>query len=411
MIRWAMIALTLAVSAAAGPGGGDTPQPAVARHEEASGHRLDASGQLLADPDQAAVAAYPGADPVAAPGLGGIAGIPSNFDRQAQIQTSQQPLVNSITEAIGAFRFLCQPGQLNWDDPIVYPGQVNASPHLHQWFGNTAANGLSTYRSLRTTGDSTCMGPLNRSAYWIPAMIADDASVVRPDYIVVYYKRYPRDAPECTSTARQCLPLPLGLRYIFGYDMKRIGASQAENLIFHWKCIAPNNRQLGGIDVRFDRLTCPANHLLMVTLSAPDCWDGSNLDSRDHRSHVVYQRYGQSGGLPRCPATHPYLIPKFTIAVTWRVGAGENIANWHLSSDRMPGMPELPPGGSFHSDWFGAWDEPTMQTWTAHCIDRKLSCSDGQLGDGTVMRRPPGYGTVANPRRVPAPANPAPHRM
>jgi hypothetical protein len=71
---------------------------------------------------------------------------------------------------VGAFRFICNPAHLAKDDPIGYPGQPGKS-HLHQFFGNTAANANSTYESLRTTGQSTCNSPLNRSAYWMPAMM------------------------------------------------------------------------------------------------------------------------------------------------------------------------------------------------------------------------------------------------
>ena len=37
-----------------------------------------------------------------------------------------------------------------------------------------------------------------------------------------------------------------------------------------------------------------------------------------------------------------------------------------------------------------------MKTWHDNAIDRFLNCSDGQLGDGTGMMRPPGYMTHLN---------------
>ncbi|KAF2279792.1 uncharacterized protein EI97DRAFT_455989 [Westerdykella ornata] len=52
------------------------------------------------------------------------------------------------------------------------------------------------------------------------------------------------------------------------------------------------------------------------------CWDGKNLDSRDHKSHVAYVRYEQpsrasfeSGGA--CPASHPVKIPQNLYEVAW----------------------------------------------------------------------------------------------
>lgn len=44
---------------------------------------------------------------------------------------------------------------------------------------------------------------------------------------------------------------------------------------------------------------------IMANRYFPTCWDGVNLDSPDHRSHVAYPESGtlESGG--RCPSTHP----------------------------------------------------------------------------------------------------------
>jgi len=347
-----------------------------------------------------------GPDPAIAPTPEGLPEIASNFDRAAEIQvtrTQAQP----ANDVVGAFRFICQPGQLNWDDPIIFPGQTGASPHLHQWFGNTSGNAQSTYRSLRTTGQSSCMGPLNRSAYWIPAMLNGRGQVIRPDYIFVYYKRVPSRAAICGADGGKCRALPRGLRFVFGFDTKRMDRKQPENLLFHWKCATPQNTYRGGLEQRFDRLDCPAGNTLMVTLSAPDCWDGKRLDSADHRSHIVHRVNNPNDGHAYCPRSNPLLVPQYTVGVAYNVAAGERIQDWYLSSDRMAGMPQMPPGSTFHADWYGAWDDPTMRAWMANCIDRLLSCSAGNLGNGTIMRRPAGYGLVANPRLVAIPPRPA----
>ena len=130
-------------------------------------------------------------------------------------------------DVVGAFRFICGAGQLTNDDPIMYPGQPGKS-HLHQFYGNTSANANSTYSSLRSAGDSTCnwMGngtASNRSAYWMPAMLDGKGNVVRPDYVSIYYKQRPQSDPTVTDPSNpkylgRAVPLPNGLRYIFGWD-------------------------------------------------------------------------------------------------------------------------------------------------------------------------------------------------
>jgi hypothetical protein len=50
------------------------------------------------------------------------------------------------------------------------------------------------------------------------------------------------------------------------------------------------------------------------------CWDGVNLDSPDHKSHVAYPKQGAAsfsgtsvGG--DCPSTHPVKIPQVMLEV------------------------------------------------------------------------------------------------
>ena len=69
--------------------------------------------------------------------------IPSNFDFNSELIPAPVP-ASAAPDFLGAFRFICNPGQVLPDDPIVYPGQPGAS-HLHQFYGNTGANAFSTY--------------------------------------------------------------------------------------------------------------------------------------------------------------------------------------------------------------------------------------------------------------------------
>jgi hypothetical protein len=156
---------------------------------------------------------------------------------------------------------------------------------------------------------------------------------------------------------------------------------------------------------------CPAGAQLGAVIKAPDCWDGKNLDSADHRSHVSYGSYGD-WGYYKCPSTHPYVIPAFTLGAwytvddtldrsgTWEAG---KTVTWSLSSDTMAGMTPSRPGSTFHADWFGAWDNTVMSMWTDNCINKMLNCSGGNLGNGKQMRQYAGFTWLASPRLVPVP--------
>jgi len=46
------------------------------------------------------------------------------------------------------------------------------------------------------------------------------------------------------------------------------------------------------------------------------CWDGVNVDSPDHKSHVAYP----AGILGACPSSHPVEIPQVFIETIWDTG-------------------------------------------------------------------------------------------
>lgn len=332
-------------------------------------------------------AANPHGD-VSVPQVGGdVAEEPSEIPSRELLRTMVQPTggtgivpPSARPDTVGAFRFICQPGQVSYDDPIVFPGQPGKS-HLHQWFGNTTGDAYSTYETLRSRGSSTCMNTANRSAYWMPAMLDGRGHVVRPDYVTIYYKRHPASSPDCLRMApRGCTGIPRGLRMIFGYDMITHRPSAAGG---YFNCDGPGAKSAHYRTITEAAQNCPAGARLGAIINAPDCWDGQRLDSPNHRDHMATASYG-SQGFPRCPSTHPYVIPAFTMGA-WYTVDDAGAASWYLSSDDMPGMGRMTAGSTFHADWFGAWDDKVMKLWTDNCIDKMLNCSGGDLGNGQQL--------------------------
>lgn len=296
---------------------------------------------------------------------------------------------SSAPDVVGAFRFLCSAGQLSYDDPIVYPGEPGKA-HLHQFFGNLAADAHSTYESLRTTGESTCQNELNRSAYWMPAMLDGKGKVVRPDFVSIYYKRRPTGDPACKSAGKGCVGVPRGLRFVFGWDQRRPAVRQPENAAYTgfkcvqgWTPVTPTAK-----DMVEPMKVCKPGQRIYASLSSPQCWNGVDLDTPDHRSHLSDTRPDQSAnGHVRCPATHPYIIPQFTMTVAYSIEVGDDPTRWELSSDQMLPPALRRPGASFHSDYFEAWEDDIRLRWEAACLDKLLNCSDGDLGDGQILSR------------------------
>lgn len=352
--------------------------------------------------------------------------IPDNFD--ASVGLEPVPLApDNGDDPLGAFRFFCTPGQVLYDDPIVNPGQPGRSNHLHQFIGNTAANGNSTYQSLRERGGSTCDNrgqpyALNRSSYWMPAMLDGLGNVVQPVNVLVYYKRLPANDPRCRNAPGPnsvgiCTDMPAGIRFIFGYDMATmrggpLDTDSWDQWAMNWACIEPNGlnnigpsaKTIGEVASR-----CPVGKYLKASFDGPTCWDGKNLDVADHRSHVVYASGAPVSGVGRqCPATHPYVLP--VLGYQWFFMVDETVKGWRLASDdmmaQMMGRP-VAAGSTMHMDYFEAWSPMARKAFHAACIDKHLSCNNGDLGDGRQMKSagiPPGGWST--PSKVPIPPRP-----
>ena len=305
-------------------------------------------------------------------------------------------------------------GQLAKDDPIVYPGQPGKS-HLHQFFGNTAANASSNYQSLRTTGGSTCTRSADtspqRSAYWMPAMLDGAGNAVKPDWVNTYYKRLPASDPQCAKTtdpavAGHCIEMPNGLRFILGYNMANgSGGPTDTNSADYWAmgfdCVTRdvgNQVSLTGVQHTMADIVatgkCPAGSWLRAFVRFPACWDGKNLDVADHRSHITF-----GVAAVGCPADHPYNIPEIAIQAYYTTDANFVAGRWHLSSDEM--MPGTVPGSTLHMDYWEAWSQVLKDLWNAKCIDGHLTCSAGNVGDGRMIKGMDLNNTFPNHELVP----------
>lgn len=288
-----------------------------------------------------------------------------------------------VKQPRGAFRTDCGFSHMLHDDPIVYPGQPGKT-HLHTFFGNTGADARSTAESVATTGNSTCKGgTANRSAYWVPSMVDTTQSMpLRPYDIGIYYK-----VPSGSGfDPAGIIPPPDGLRMIAGNA--KASAPQS-GVAVRWQCVStkrstvdPNTGVTYPATYADSALhgqtipACPVGSLLNQMVMFPFCWDGQNLDSPDHKSHMSY-------GHPTagCPETHPVLMPQITFNVHYVVT--ETLAAWRLSSDMYP--EDLPAGMSSHGDWMNGWDPAVKARWNQNCNVLGFDCHANLLGDGFTL--------------------------
>jgi hypothetical protein len=326
---------------------------------------------------------------------GNLPDIPTNITTSDWLYKSAVPSYFS-NDVVGAFRFDCQPSHLGFDDPVVYPGQPGKS-HLHTFFGNTETDAFSNYNSLRTRGLSTCTGgPLNRSGYWVPSVINGDGKVVLPEHITIYYKAIPKNNPLVMRglTNPNLMHFPRGLRMVFGFN-----TSDQSDPLHHrlpvWDCTGTDGQPKQANSIAGLGTSCSPSQPIYGTVHSPDCWNGQLDDPKDHRSHLSYRWHNNNDGQDYCPAGYPYNLPVFTIKFRFTHLGNADYGLWKLSSDMKVNadgsVTSLPGGSTFHGDWFGAWDMPTMNTWEDSCIEGYRNSSAGNLCDGRSMSQVGGY--------------------
>jgi hypothetical protein len=285
------------------------------------------------------------------------------------------PTTEATPSGDGAFRTHCTVAKMGFDDPIVFPGQAGKS-HLHTFFGNTGVTAGSTSESLRSSGGSTCRGGIaNRSSYWVPTMIdTRDGTPLVPDGMGVYYKA------SYEVPAAQTQPIPAGLRMIAGDP----SATAPHPAVFsmRYKCVGGPNNSNDSYGPSIPN--CDVGAQVWSEIFFPQCWDGVNLDSPDHKSHMSYVVQDQSPPFAKhCPSTHPIAIPAITFNVMYTVKQLNAPLKWRLSSDNYD--LSLPGGYSSHADWFNGWDNNVSTAWAKNCVQNLKDCHSHLLGDGRMI--------------------------
>ena len=236
------------------------------------------------------------------------------------------------------FVVVCKFSHRAGDDPIVHPRSPGTS-HDHTFFGNVATDAFSTPESLRSAATS-CSRSADTAAYWAPTLIADNEPVAAVD-AKVYYRR---------RTIQRVRAFPPGLQMIAG----DAGARTAQNMrTVYWDCGEQShgrNPPSSGVQV------CPEGRNVMLHVRFPDCWDGKQLDSPDHRSHLAYSQRG------RCDAAHPVAVPSIDLLVRYPVRGTERI--------ELASMGQL----SGHADFVNAWQQPELERLVEQCLNALRRC-------------------------------------
>lgn len=295
-----------------------------------------------------AVPPSPGAARTATPPPAGTPATPAETTKAAAVPPPkpQEPIPPNAVR-VAEFVAECPFTHKLPDDPIVLPNLPGAS-HMHSFFGNISTNAHSDVTSLSRAA-STCSPKADLSSYWVPTLFVDGQPVEPTGTTFYYLGEGVRD----DVTAR-IQPLPYGLRIVAG----NAKATAPDNTTMsRWSCL-----HAGHVGASKDFVTCPAGTMIESYLDFPQCWNGKDLDSPDHKSHMSYPIAGD------CPATHPVPVPKLRQVLRYPVNGDP--ARFKLSSG---------PGFTMHGDFFNVWPEAEMAQRVRDCINRIVKCGpDGR---------------------------------
>ena len=252
--------------------------------------------------------------------LAGATALPALAVRAAADQ-STRPFPGGEYFVVG-----CGFSHMNNDDPIVFPGKPGAS-HNHTFIGNRVVDSATTPASL-LGGDSTCLDVGDASAYWVPTLFAGGRAV-KPLVGAGYYVR---------RTLGPVQPFPPGLKMIAGNQTARRAQSLS---VVGWAC--------GGLGTYPRSAAVPAcgpDRALHLRATFPNCWNGRDVDSVDHKRHVAYAISGM------CPRSHPVALPSLVLIFLY---PSTGLVRPVQASGRF----------GAHADFVNGWDQEQLEALVA----------------------------------------------
>jgi hypothetical protein len=224
----------------------------------------------------------------------------------------------------GAFTSRCGrniEGHRNSDNFITAAGRSNGAHHVHDYVGNTSADGTSTDRSLAASGTTCADG--DRSVYFWPVLRdirhpGHDADrpgggqdgnlghILTPARVAIDFLGNPQAKVQ---------PMPRFLRVVTG-DAKAVTKGPHARANAVWSCSGTPGRASAT-----HYPLCPAGQLVQRVGEFPSCWNGADTDSADHRSHATFPDRATGA----CP-TGTVPIPRLRLTLSYDVPPGRSYA-------------------------------------------------------------------------------------
>ncbi|MFF9116065.1 DUF1996 domain-containing protein [Streptomyces massasporeus] len=257
----------------------------------------------------------------------------------------------------------------NSDNVIVAPGVSNGAQHQHDYVGNQSNNAFASDEDL-ANADTSCQNQGDKSSYFWPVLRiqdgSDDIDAGQPGggqdgnvgKIVEPAEAQLKFVGNRTSDV---VAMPKALRIITG-DAKSL-TNGLNNANTAWTCTGFEDRQ-----VTDKYPICPDGSSVVRLSNFQSCWDGQNIDSANHRTHVDFVEADGS-----CSNGFK-AIPQLQVRLVYDVQAPQ-IENGQVQNafavDSFPEQLHKPI--TDHNDFINFFDDNVMNEMV-ECINNGQDC-------------------------------------
>ncbi|KAI0863363.1 hypothetical protein F4860DRAFT_501805 [Xylaria cubensis] len=227
-------------------------------------------------------------------------------------------------------RFGCSSVSIQRLDPVVEPGQI-PSAHVHQIVGGNAFNATMQGDIGEKGSCTTCAYTEDFSNYWTAVLYFrhENGSYKRvPQYPNAQLGTEGQDAPNIRGGMtiyytqqdftgngdRYIQAFKPGFRMTVGSPTTTSKTNSSAQTGLRYTCLQTILTR-GYETNELPKEPCPAG--IMAIHHFPACWDGVNLDSPDHQSHMFSTVRGAFQEAGPCPASHPVRVPQLAYETMW----------------------------------------------------------------------------------------------